>query len=161
MATVRIDAENPHGGWDATNLRTNKSVRIKSAQRLRHETRAPGKDAPKSDEAKSVESVEKADLTQGAAVPTAGKKKRQPKAEKPAKERKPSGLDAAATVLAEAGEPLNTKDMVERMLAKGLWQTGGKTPAATIYAAILREITVKGDQSRFRKTERGKFGLVK
>ena len=45
IATVRIDADNPHGGWDATNLTTGKKVRIRSAQRLRHETRAPGKSA--------------------------------------------------------------------------------------------------------------------
>jgi len=37
LAHVRIDRENPHGGWDATNLATKKSVRIKSAQRLRAE----------------------------------------------------------------------------------------------------------------------------
>jgi len=72
-----------------------------------------------------------------------------------------SGLDAAAKVLAEAGEPLDTKTMVDRMLAQGLWATGGKTPAATIYAAIIREIGVKGDASRFRKTDRGKFTLAK
>ena len=88
-------------------------------------------------------------------------------AEKPATRKRrrtsrgPSGLDAAAKVLAEAGEPLNTKTMVERMLAKGLWKTSGKTPAATIYAAILREINAKGAASRFRKVERGRFELAK
>jgi hypothetical protein len=51
--------------------------------------------------------------------------------------------------------------MVERMLATGMWTTGGKTPAATIYAAIIREIAAKGDQARFRKVERGKFTLAK
>lgn len=70
-----------------------------------------------------------------------------------------SGLDAAAQVLGEAGEPLNTKEMVDRMLAEGLWQTSGRTPASTIYAAILRECTSKGDASRFRKVARGKFEL--
>ena len=35
LAQVRINRENPHGGWDATNVATKKSVRIKSAQRLR------------------------------------------------------------------------------------------------------------------------------
>ena len=35
MATVRIDGESRFGGWDATNLRTSRKVRIKSAQRLR------------------------------------------------------------------------------------------------------------------------------
>ncbi|MCJ7544775.1 MAG: winged helix-turn-helix domain-containing protein [Phycisphaerae bacterium] len=70
---------------------------------------------------------------------------------------KMSGLDAAAEVLAEAGEPLSTAETVKRMLEKGLWKTSGKTPAATIYAAIIREIEVKGKDSRFRKVGRGKF----
>ena len=68
-----------------------------------------------------------------------------------------SGLDAAAKVLAEAGKPMNCKAVVEKMLADGLWKTGGKTPSATIYAAILREVRAKGKDARFRKTERGKF----
>jgi hypothetical protein len=36
----------------------------------------------------------------------------------------------------------------------------GKTPAATLYAALLRELRTKKDKARFRKTERGKFGLA-
>ena len=174
MATVRIDAENPRGGWDATNITTKKKVRIKSAQRLRHETRGPGEKA-KHDAAATVAPVEKGKLAEGVTVPTAGKKKRggiteankadavnaAMQAVAADKKKRASGLDAAAQVLAEAGEPLNTKTMVERMLAKGLWQTGGKTPAATIYAAMLREINIKGDASRFRKVERGKFELAK
>lgn len=35
VVTVEILAENPNGGWDAKNLATGKTVRIKSAQRLR------------------------------------------------------------------------------------------------------------------------------
>jgi hypothetical protein len=31
VVSVRIDGENPHGGWDGTNLSTGKKVRIKSA----------------------------------------------------------------------------------------------------------------------------------
>ena len=69
-----------------------------------------------------------------------------------------SALDAAAKVLAEAGEPLNTKQMVDAMAAKKLWTSpGGKTPHATLYSAILREIGAKGNDARFKKTERGKF----
>ena len=82
---------------------------------------------------------------------------------KPKRERadgKMSGLDAAAKVLAEAGEPMNCKVLVDCMIAKGYWSTGGKTPAATIYAAIIREIAVKGDTSRFHKTDRGKFTIA-
>ena len=51
--------------------------------------------------------------------------------------------------------------MLKVMLAKGLWKTSGKTPHATIYAAIIREIQKKGSQSRFEKAARGKFTLRK
>jgi len=87
--------------------------------------------------------------------------KKEAKAKKPAaapKAGKPmSGLDAAAKVLADAKEPMNAKTMVETMLASGLWKTGGKTPQATIYAAIIREIAAKKAESRFKKTDRGLF----
>lgn len=70
-----------------------------------------------------------------------------------------SGLDAAAKVLSEAKKPMNTKAIVEAMLSKGYWKTGGKTPAATIYAAIIREVADKGHESRFKKVERGQFAF--
>lgn len=71
-----------------------------------------------------------------------------------------SGLDAAVKILADAGTPLNAKELVDRMLASGLWTTSGKTPHATIYAAMLRECAAKGNDSRFRKAERGKFTIA-
>jgi hypothetical protein len=71
-----------------------------------------------------------------------------------------SALDAAAKVLGEAKEPMNTKAMIEAMAAKGYWTSpGGKTPHATLYSAILREIDTKGSDARFKKTERGMFAL--
>lgn len=36
---------------------------------------------------------------------------------------------------------------------------GGKTPHATLYSAILREIATKGNEARFKKTERGHFTI--
>jgi hypothetical protein len=86
-----------------------------------------------------------------------------PKTKKAAQEagpKKVSALDAAARVLAEAGEAMTTKALIEVMAAKGYWTSpGGQTPAATLYSAILREIATKADQGRFVKTERGKFAL--
>ncbi len=79
-----------------------------------------------------------------------------PQAKKP---KKTSLMDAAVQILRETGQPMNTKAMIEAILAKGLWATTGKTPAATLYASILREIQKKGDQARFVKTERGTFAL--
>jgi hypothetical protein len=101
-----------------------------------------------------------------------------PKAAKPAKQKKAakgkpggaakprkreglSGLDAAAKVLASAKEPLGCGEIVERILEAKLWKTGGKTPAATINAAMLREIKGKGKEARFKKVGRGKFAAVR
>jgi hypothetical protein len=85
-----------------------------------------------------------------------GKAHKQPRPKKTASERKPSGLDLAAKVLTEAGEPLAAKAIAERAIAAG-WTTSGKTPHATLYAAIIREISKKGDAARFKKTDRGLF----
>jgi hypothetical protein len=72
-----------------------------------------------------------------------------------------SALDAAAKVLAETGQPMRCTEMIAAMAAKGYWTSpAGKTPASTLYAALLRELRTKQDQARFRKTERGKFGLA-
>jgi hypothetical protein len=72
-----------------------------------------------------------------------------------------SCLDAAAKVLGESKEPLTTKEMIEKMAAKKYWTSpGGKTPAATLYSAILREINTKGKEARFKKTERGHFTIA-
>ena len=70
-----------------------------------------------------------------------------------------SGLDAAVKVLTEVGQPMKCGDMVDQMLSKGYWQTNGATPSATIYSAVIREIRDKGDESRFRKVDRGSFEL--
>jgi hypothetical protein len=83
------------------------------------------------------------------------------KKSKPAeKAKKVSALDAAARVLAEAKEPMNCQEMIEAMAKKGYWTSpGGKTPHATLYSAIQREINKKGKEARFTKTERGKFEI--
>lgn len=72
-----------------------------------------------------------------------------------------SQLDAAVKVLAEAGTPMTTKAMIDAMAAKGYWTSpAGKTPWATLYSALIREIATKGDESRFAKTDRGQFTLA-
>lgn len=68
-----------------------------------------------------------------------------------------SGLDAAATVLAESGMPMSCTQIMDRIRELKLWTTKGKTPAATLSAAIGREIKTKGKDARFRKEGRGTF----
>jgi hypothetical protein len=88
---------------------------------------------------------------------TATKKPGKSKARK-AQSGKLSCIDAAAKVLGEKKSPMNTKEMIEAMAAKGYWSSpNGQTPAATLYSAILRELNAKGKDARFKKTERGKF----
>lgn len=65
-------------------------------------------------------------------------------------ERRPSGLDLAAKVLADAGEALDCKTIAERTIAAG-WVTNGKTPHATLHAAMSREIVRKADEARFKR----------
>ena len=70
-----------------------------------------------------------------------------------------SSLDAAAAVLADRDAPMRCKDLIDLMASAGLWSSTAPTPAATLYSALLREIATKGDQSRFKKTDRGHFAL--
>jgi len=210
IVRVRIDTESRHGGWDATNLATNKKIRIKSAQRLRSAVRGDKvQDKPKAGKAAKAKAVDpdrcstprcknrsamtyldrplcEACWTKQCAKGEAGaeaggqdardanvaateanvaastanveaKTRRRKKADQPRSTRL-SALDAAAQVLQSASAPMRCKEMVEAMAAQGLWSSpAGKTPSATIFSAILREITTKGRQSRFKKADRGQF----
>ncbi len=167
IVTVRIDSTNSHGGWNATNTATGKRIRIKSAQRLR---RAAGAEASTGRRPRRAAQVETAapeinptvEVITGQPLPeTTGGQRAKPRRAKKVTEPKAkrvSALDAAAQVLADSDKPLRAKEMIEVMTARGLWSSpNGKTPEATLYAAILREIGTKGDAARFRKVERGQF----
>jgi hypothetical protein len=82
-----------------------------------------------------------------------------PRGPKQAPAKKPlSCLDAAAKVLTESGQPMSCPELIAALAAKGYWTSpAGKTPAATLYAALVREIVTKQDQARFRKTGPGRF----
>ena len=89
----------------------------------------------------------------------AAEKKDRPKRDAISRKPKRMGvLDAAAKVLADSKEPMRAGDMITAIEAKGLWKSpGGKTPEATLYAAIIREIAAKGSKARFKKHDRGVF----
>jgi hypothetical protein len=51
--------------------------------------------------------------------------------------------------------------MIDAMASKGYWKSpGGKTPWSTLYASILREMNIKGEKTRFRKSAPGRFRCV-
>ena len=155
LATVRIDGENSHGGWDATNLATGKKVRIKSAQRLRAPANSTAPATPTTPTTPANTSSKPTAAKRTGKTPPA-KAARKAKVASAPKARKASGLDLAAQVLAKAKEPLDAKDIAERVISAG-WKTKGATPQATLYAAIGREIAAKGKDARFRKMGRGLF----
>jgi len=69
-------------------------------------------------------------------------------------------VDAAIQVMKAAGKPMNCQEVVKAILEQNLWETAGKTPAATLYSSILREIQKKGSEARFKKVDRGQFALA-
>ncbi len=74
-------------------------------------------------------------------------------------EKKLSLLDAAAQTLKHSRRPMNTKEIIARIIESGIWTpTGAKTPEQSLYSAIFREIKEK-ENPRFRKSaeKKGSF----
>ena len=66
---------------------------------------------------------------------------------------------AAIQVLQQAGTALHAKDIAEKIMAAGLWQSKGKTPDATVGARLYSDIKKKGDKSPFVKVGAQIFAL--
>src|SRR5688572_1897785 len=66
---------------------------------------------------------------------------------------------AAKLVLSEAHEPLSPKEIVQAALEKGLLQTDGATPEATMAAQLYVDIQ-QNEKSPFKKVGKGRFALV-
>jgi short subunit dehydrogenase-like uncharacterized protein len=125
---------------------------------------AEAKNAPAmSKAAKTKTTMDKSAVGKAKAIVAGDKKPKAAKIEatKNTSEKKPSrlsALDAAATVLKKAGKPMRAQELITAMAEQKLWTSpGGKTPSATLYAAILRETATKGKDARFKKVERGLF----
>ena len=150
LVPVKITREHDNGGWVGTSVKTGKTIRIKSAQRLRKQLADVAPVAAKATEATQDAKVEpQRDTGERGATGIAS-------------QGKPLSLiNAAAIVLQACDRPLSCKEILTKAIDAGIWQPkAGKTPANTLYAAISREIKTKGDVSRFRKAERGKFALA-
>lgn len=154
LARIRIDAEDPNGGWDATNLETNRRVRIKSARRLRHDA----------DSASSTAQRKATPTPPPVCTTMSGNDDINAKADSVnnTDRRRLSALDAAAAVLMDSPTPMRCGELITTMAARDLWASpNGKTPQATLNSALIREIRRKGNQSRFRRCGRGMFKLNK
>ena len=151
LVPVKIDCEHDGGGWMGLSVKTGKTIRIKSVQRLRQRL----DDAPVA--TKAVNATEETKPEQKRNTGQRGATGSQ-------REGKPlSLLNAAALLLSQNhNEAMTCQAIVELATAGGLWtRRNGKTPANTLYAAISREIKTKGHASRFAKAERGRFALAR
>ena len=140
LVSVRIDSAHSKLGWNATNTATGKRIHIKSAQRLHGPVKADKKKtgtvAPPSETTRSAKTK-----------PNAARKRL-------------SALDAAAQVLRKAAKPMTSKMLIAAMAEQKLWTSPkGKTPHATLNAAMLREIGNKAGKARFKKVGRGLFAF--
>ena len=130
LVTVRIDSSNTHGGWNATNTRTGKRIRIKSAQRLR----GPAKGGAKTEASEAPKAAVVKDVKVEARAKDTTKKAKPKKADGEQKPKRVSALDAAAQVLKSAGKPMRAQELIAAMAEQNLWKSpGGATPWATIY----------------------------
>ena len=126
LVPVKIVRPHDSGGWEGTSVKTGKTIRIKTAQRLRRQLAdapRPAKELTKATTNAKVET--KRDTGERGA--TGAKRETKPM----------SLLDAAAHLLSlGTGDPMRCKDIVALAVERGLWTPGnGRTPANTLYTA--------------------------
>ena len=68
-------------------------------------------------------------------------------------------VEKIALVLRHAGEPLHYREITNRLLSSGAWQTNGQTPEATVNSRLVVEINENGSRSTFARTAPGVYGL--
>jgi len=66
-------------------------------------------------------------------------------------------LEAVTIILRDAAEPLHYREITRRIVERGLWVPGGKTPEATVNAQLSTAIKKHGDASGFRRVGKGIF----
>ena len=73
-------------------------------------------------------------------------------------EKKKSLLTAAAEILQRTGAAFSANELIAKVQEAGLWKPqAGKTPANTLYAAILREMNTKENPRFARGEKKGTF----
>ena len=138
---------------DESSNETPNHQEIEMAKSKKKTTRKSAKKTTKTVEARKADKASKQQ-------PTATQAKAAPKPAAADKPKRISALDAAAQVLQKAGKSMTSKALISAMAEQKLWSSpNGKTPHATLYAAMLREISAKGAKARFKKVDRGLFAI--
>ena len=134
-------------GWKVKKVGSNREFIVTRIERVIAEPGAPEAVPATEPEAESAEAEEEVDTPNPA--PESGG----------SPEKKLSLLNAAIKVLQESEAPLNTKEIIAKVIASDLWSpNGAKTPEQSLYSAFFREIKEK-ETPRVRKSaaRRGAF----
>ena len=70
-------------------------------------------------------------------------------------------LDAAPTVLREAGRPMSSREITDEVLRRGLIEPAGKTPGATMSARLYVYVRDHPDGELARLAEAGSKRAVR
>jgi len=137
IVPVRIDRENPQGGWDGTNLKTKKKIRIKSARRLRGVYCSDADVQPAQSDNRRLAN----ERTTAPSPPVATRAKKAEKASKAtnasrktntaqrgAKQKRPSALDGAAQLLGSFWPRPASRSPVRRWFTS-CWSVNSGRPA--------------------------------
>lgn len=68
-------------------------------------------------------------------------------------------VEMVAETLRQAEEPLHYREITERILQTGVWNTKGKTPQDTVNSAMVIDMREHGDMSTFIRERRGVYRL--
>ncbi len=150
--------------FQCENVKTGKPMVIADSERFRKEIKAEKKASnPIGNAAKKI--IDALGIGPGSAKAkeeatnsdTKTDEAKTPRTRTPREDGTVSGIEAALIILREAGEPMNIKQIMEKINERGLAKLAGKTPSATISAALQREINAKAENSRFEKAGKGLF----
>jgi hypothetical protein len=158
LVTVRIDSTHSRTGWNATNTRPASASTSRALNACAAWPRAARAPRPAKHPRPPSPTTRGGRAESNGKAPT--RKAKSKKANGNEKPKRVSALDAAAQVLKETNKPMRATELIEAMAERNLWKSpGGKTPHATLYAAMVREARDKGDASRFTKVDRGMFAF--
>lgn len=71
-----------------------------------------------------------------------------------------SCLEAAISILRDAGKPLHYQEITDKIIKSGLWYTSSKDPAATVRARLIEAIQGEGLSAAIKRIEPGLYEFV-
>lgn len=155
---VRLDDYSPQGGWTARSLSHGRRVWIRQPDQLIRRCDENGLHLV-ADETEPNRRSTALPPEQCVQEPIPLKTEIAQPIAKPAPTQATTLLDACATVLRTSRSGMTTREIIEAVQEKGLWNPSGKTPWLTLHTAFSRDIQTNGSKSRFVKKDRGKFAL--